>query len=196
MEDIFPKGDIDYSRLRLTPEGYYSVTKRRDGEKMMAFLEQMIPNHFSLKITDTTACVGSDTIRFSQMFEHVDSIELKNDNMRVLENNLKVYNCMNVTLHKGDATKIFNWNTDVLYIDPPWGGPSYYNRDKLEIFISNYRLDIWIEEILKRKKHPSYIILKLPRNYNFARLHYLPNVESYHFYKIRNIMIVLLTTAR
>lgn len=196
MEDIFPKGDIDYTRLRLTPEGLYSVTKRRDGEKMMSFIERMIPDCCDLKITDATACVGSDTIRFSQIFAHVDSIELKNDNLTILKNNLNVYGCNNVIVHNGDATKIFNWNTDVLYVDPPWGGPSYYNRDKLEIFLSNYRLDVWIEDVLKRKKHPSYVILKLPRNYNFARLQYLPNVESYHFYKIRNMMIVLLMTTR
>ena len=36
------------------------------------------------------------------------------------------------------------------------------------------------------------VVLKLPRNYNFARLNFLPNVESSHFYRIRNFVVTLL----
>jgi hypothetical protein len=193
MESLFPfKERVIYEDLRLTPEGIYSVTKRTDGERMIAFLYGMIPDLRKQTITDATACVGSDTLLFSLHFKKVESIELKRHNMEALQNNVRVFGAKNVGLHEGDATRIFNWKTNVLYIDPPWGGPDYYKIHNLELFMGSYRLDNWIEEILKRSDRPDTIVLKLPRNYNFTRLQFLPNVESTHFYRIRNFIVAML----
>jgi hypothetical protein len=195
MEDLFPRKDnVDYTQLRMTPEGLYSVTRRRDGQRVMEFLARTIPNVEQRTITDATACVGSDTLRFSQVFQSVHSIELKHDNVIALRNNIRVFGATNVTVYEGDATKLFNWRTDVLYIDPPWGGPDYYTVPKLDIIIGGQRLDMWIHELLKDKQRPAYVILKLPRNYNFAHLHFLPNVIETMFYRVRNFMIVLIQT--
>ena len=195
MEDLFPrKENVDYSQLRMTPEGLYSVTRRRDGQRVMDFLERTIPNVGIRTITDATACVGSDTLRFSQIFQSVHSIELKHDNVAALRNNIRVFGSTNVTVYEGDATKLFNWKTDVLYIDPPWGGPDYYTVPKLDIFMGNQRLDMWVHGLLKEKQRPSYVILKLPRNYNFTNLHFLPNVIETMFYRVRNFTIVLIQT--
>jgi predicted RNA methylase len=193
MESLFPfKERVIYSNLRLTPEGLYSVTKRIDGERLIAFLHGMIPGLGKQTITDATACVGSDTLLFSLHFKKVHSIEWKRHNMEALQNNVDVFEAQNVSLHEGDATRIFDWNTNVLYVDPPWGGPNYYKVYNLELFMGSYRLDNWIEEILKRDNRPETVVLKLPRNYNFTRLQFLPNVESTHFYRIRNFIVVML----
>ena len=193
MEAYFPfKERVVYSDLILTPEGLYSVTKRIDGERLIAFLNGMIPDIRKQTITDATACVGGDTLLFSLHFKKVESIEWKRHNMAALQNNVDVFGAGNVVLHEGDATRVFNWKTDVLYVDPPWGGPDYRKLQNLELFIGSYRLDKWIEEILKRTERPKTVVLKLPRNYNFARLNFLPNVESSHFYRIRNFVVTLL----
>jgi len=193
MEAYFPfKERVVYSDLILTPEGLYSVTKRIDGERLIAFLNGMIPDIRKQTITDATACVGGDTLLFSLHFKKVESIEWKRHNMAALQNNVEVFGAGNVVLHEGDATRVFNWKTDVLYVDPPWGGPDYRKLQNLELFIGSYRLDKWIEEILKRTDRPKTVVLKLPRNYNFARLNFLPNVESSHFYRIRNFVVTLL----
>jgi len=193
MEAYFPfKERVVYSDLILTPEGLYSVTKRIDGERLIAFLNGMIPDIRKQTITDATACVGGDTLLFSLHFKKVEGIEWKRHNMAALQNNVEVFGAGNVVLHEGDATRVFNWKTDVLYVDPPWGGPDYRKLQNLELFIGSYRLDKWIEEILKRTDRPKTVVLKLPRNYNFARLNFLPNVESSHFYRIRNFVVVLL----
>lgn len=195
MEDVFPrKEDIDYTRLQMTPEGLYSITRRRDSEKIVQYLKDMIPDIAHKTITDATACVGGDTIQFAMAFQKVHSVEWKRDNYIVLQNNISVYGLHNVYLHEGDVTKILNWKTDVLYIDPPWGGPHYYTIPSLDVFIGHIRIDNWIESILKRDTYAKYIVLKLPRNYNFSRLHFLPNIESSHLYRIRGFVIVLLKT--
>ena len=196
MENVFPlKDGVDYSRMRMTPEGLYSVTRRRDAEHILGFLKSKISNIPKLSITDATACIGGDTIHFSCQFRKVDSIEWKHDNFVVLRNNVEVFGAKNVTLHEGDATKLFNWKTDVLYIDPPWGGPEYYKQKRLDLFVGSYRLDNWIEDILNRPTYPKFIVLKVPQNYNFSRLHFLPHVESTHIYRIRRFAILLLCTS-
>ena len=193
MDALFPfKERVIYQDLRVTPEGLYSVTKRIDGERLIAFLHGMIADVGKKTITDATACVGSDTLLFSLHFKKVESIELKRHNMVALQNNVDVFRANNVTLHEGDATRIFNWKTDVLYVDPPWGGPDYYKIPCLELYIGGQRLDMWIEDVLRRPERPETIVLKLPRNYNFTRLQFLPNVDSTHFYRIRNFTLALL----
>lgn len=195
MDTVFPfKENVDYTKLQMTPEGLYSITRRRDGERILAFLRSKIANISTLSITDATACVGGDTLLFSLYFRKVDSIEWKHDNCIVLRNNVDVFGATNVKIHEGDSSQIFNWKTDVLYVDPPWGGPDYYKQPSLDLYIGIFRLDIWIEEILKRDKRPQYIVLKVPQNYNFSRLHFMPHVNETHIFRIRRFAIMLLAT--
>lgn len=194
MEDVFPhKPGVYYDQLRMTPEGLYSVTRRRDGERIMAMLRKSIPHLASRHVTDATACVGSDTLRWSMESARVDAIEWKRDNATVLRHNVRVFGATNVRIHEGDATRVFQWKTDVLYIDPPWGGPEYYKVPKLDVFVGDTRLDTWVESVLRRKDRPAYIVLKLPRNYHFARIQFLPTITHTILYRIRNFVIAVLS---
>ena len=194
MEDLFPKKEgIDYSLLKTTSEGSYSITRRRDAERIMIVLGNIFKDTSKMTITDATACIGGDTLNFALRFAHVHSIEISQENFDALENNLKVYGLHNVTLHHGDSTKIFNWNTNVLYIDPPWGGKDYRKHKELDLFLSETRLDCWLEEILSKKNRPEYIVLKLPSNYNFRRLNFLLNIDYIRPYQIRSYVVVIIT---
>ena len=149
MEDLFPRKEgIDYSKLQTTEEGSYSITRRRDAERILHVLKHTFPHSRDMTITDATACIGGDTLNFASQFSHVHSIEVKEDNFKALTNNVEVYRFQNITLHHGDSTLLFNWNTHVLYIDPPWGGKDYKKHANLDLFMSKKRLDVWLEEIL------------------------------------------------
>jgi hypothetical protein len=193
MEDIFPKKDgIQYLNLKTTEEGSYSITRRRDADRIMLVLKGIFKHMNCMTITDSTACIGGDTINFALNFRHVHSIELKADNYDALVNNIEVYQLNNVTLHHADSVKLFNWNTDVLYVDPPWGGKDYKQYTNLDLYLSEKRLDVWLEEILSRKNRPRYVVLKLPANYNFNRLNFLINVENIRPYQIRSYILVII----
>jgi len=193
MEDLFPpKEGLDYTNLKTTAEGSYSITRRRDAERIMNVLRNTIKNMNELTITDATACIGGDTINFAFYFGHVHSIEINKENFEVLENNVGAYKFNNITLHHADAVKLFQWNTHVLYIDPPWGGKDYKQHVDLDLFLSDKRLDCWLEEILSRKNRPGHIILKLPSNYNFKRFNFLINVNKIRPYQIRSYVLVII----
>lgn len=195
MEDVFPyKENVNYENLQMTPEAIYSITRRRDSERIIQYLKEIIPNIEHKTITDGTACIGGDTIQFAMTFQKVHTVEWKHDNFIVLQNNVHTYGLQNVIFHEGDVTKLFNWKTDVLYIDPPWGGPAYHTLSALDLYLGYNRLDNWLEHMLKSNIYPSYIVLKLPRNYRFSRLQFLPNIASQHVYRIRGFIIVILVT--
>lgn len=194
MDEVFPlREGIDYKKLILTEEGEYSVTRRRDADRIISIIKTVLRDTKNRTITDATGCMGGDTIHFALHFQKVDSIEINSDNFEALKNNVQTYGLENVTLHLGDATDIFRWKTDVLYIDPPWGGPNYKDTKNLDLYMSSKRIDRWLEEILLRKNRPSYIILKLPQNYNFPRLNFISNVEYIKPYRIRSYVLVIIT---
>lgn len=194
MDEVFPLQEgIAYERLRLTEEGEYSITKRRDAFRIMSILKAVIKDTKTKTITDATGCVGGDTIHFGLNFKSVDSIEINFDNFEALKNNVEVYGLKNVQLYYGDALMLFNWRTDVLYIDPPWGGPNYKEQKNLDLFMSSKRIDEWLEEILLRRNRPSYIVLKLPQNFNFTRFNFLSNVDYIKPYRVRSYVLVVIT---
>lgn len=193
MDEIFRiEQNVDIQKLRLTPEGVYSITKRKDGERIINIIKHNVYDLKNKTITDVTGCVGGDTINFGFNCNLVHTIELNKDNFEALQNNVGVYNLKNVKLYNEDSTTFFNWKTDVLYIDPPWGGPEYKSNQKLDLFMSSKRIDVWLEEILLRKNRPDYIFIKLPFNYNFERFTNLPNIEHIKPYRIRTYVLVFI----
>ena len=191
MDEVFPlREGVEYTRLTLTPEGKYSVTRRRDADRIVTIVSKTVGGLKSKTITDATGCNGGDTIHFALKSKYVNSIELNEENFKALQNNVAVYELENVTLHHGDCTKVFNWRSDILFVDPPWGGPAYKENVTLDLYLSEKRIDEWLEEVLRRKMRPSYIFLKLPHNYNFNRLNFLSNIEMIRPYRIRNYILI------
>jgi tRNA G37 N-methylase Trm5 len=193
MEDMFPRGSVDYSRLHVTEEGAYSITRRRDADQIIHIIKNTVPEYETKSITDATGCIGGDTLNFATVFEKVHSIELNTDNYEALKNNVGVYGFTNISLYHGDCTEVYKWASDVLYIDPPWGGPNYRTIQNLNLYLGNIRLDDWLEDILSGPYRPSHIFLKVPLNYNTKPLQFLTNIKSISMHRIRTYMLVHIT---
>jgi len=186
MEEFFPKkSGVDYSKLKLTPEGEYSITKRKDGDVLLRHMRSVLKTLKDKHITDLTGNVGGDTILFGLHFKQVDSIELNPSNFEALRNNVDVFGLTNVKLHQGDSTRLFNWKTDVLYIDAPWGGPDYKQHKELDLYLGDKRVDEYVREVLARENRPAHVFLKVPRNYKFDRF------EDVEKFKIRGYYLIL-----
>jgi tRNA G37 N-methylase Trm5 len=193
MEDMFPRGSVDYSRLQVTEEGAYSITRRRDADQIIHIIKNAVPEYETKSITDATGCIGGDTLNFATVFEKVHSIELNTDNYEALKNNVGVYGFTNISLYHGDCTEVYKWASDALYIDPPWGGPNYRTIQNLNLYLGNVRLDDWLEDILSGPYRPSHIFLKVPLNYNTKPLQFLTNIKSISMHRIRTYMLVHIT---
>uniref|UniRef100_A0A6C0AJ00 Trimethylguanosine synthase n=1 Tax=viral metagenome TaxID=1070528 RepID=A0A6C0AJ00_9ZZZZ len=194
MEDAFPKKEgINYNQLQLTEEGEYSITRRRDGEHILYVVSSVVGQLETKSLTDATACVGGDTINFALNFREVHSIEYSKTNFEALKNNVNVFGLTNVSLYLGNCIEIYKWASDVLYVDPPWGGPEYKKQNSIDLYLGATRLDDWLEDILSGPYRPSFVFLKVPINYNAVPLQFLANVRSVRSFRIRSYVLVCIT---
>jgi 16S rRNA G966 N2-methylase RsmD len=52
---------------------------------------------------------------------------------------------------------------DLIFIDPPWGGPDYKNKDSIDLYLSDTELSEVCEHI---KDNTQFIGIKVPVNFN------------------------------
>lgn len=88
---------------------------------------------------DGTACVGGNTIVFSNVFEHVFAVEIDETRCAMLRNNLSVLGCKNVTCMCADFVRALPDLPDceLLFLGPEWGRPEYVNLDKVSLQVGD-----------------------------------------------------------
>ena len=158
---------IDYNQMRMTYVGWYSATKKMEAEKLI----ELISNEYSRRIrsqlntiTDGTAGIGGNTIAFGKRFM-VNAVEphpLRHEILEEAVDKFKQSSYVKTYNHK--LEDIYDTlNQDVLFIDPPWGGPNYKSDVIKDIKLGDILIEDWVERGLKRAK---MIVFKLPLNYN------------------------------
>jgi 16S rRNA G966 N2-methylase RsmD len=116
-------------------------------------------------ITDATACVGGNTISFADFF-FVNSVEMSPQRARMLANNIRVFGKQSkVHVFSSDYTQIMNdLKQDVVFFDPPWGGTSYKEKEKIDMFLGPHNIiDLSITLL---KGGTKLVAIKAPTNYN------------------------------
>lgn len=185
INDFDPKlyfdiNDINNSnnKLLLTNKGVYSITKYDDAQWITESIYKYLSNIsiinidemktflYKYNIIDTTACVGGNTLNFCKYFFNIFSIELNNIHFNVLKNNINVCNYNNVKLYNGNFIDILKKEkiiSDIVFIDPPWGGFKYKSFKYFNLKLGNIPIDIIISNLLINFK---YVVLKAPFNIN------------------------------
>lgn len=164
--------------LCLTDVGLYSVTRWRDAQTLIACMERYVDSDLvlgDLVITDACAGVGGDVFQFSQRFKHVNAVELLPLHCAVIENNmiaLRGAAHRNVTVlcaNYVDVLGIFKFwpgkalHQNVVYFDPPWGGPGYLKHKKLELQLDGVPVSRLVE-FLFRNQLAQFVFVKAPQN--------------------------------
>lgn len=149
-------------QLKLDDEAFYSVTDQYTADRISKDILRILPN--LQVITDATACIGGNTYSFSKFFPKVNAIEVDSLRYQYLEHNLKVLETLNVEFHLSDLLiACQRLSQDLVFIDPPWGGPDYKSKDAIDLYISDIELSEVCEHI---KDTTKYIAIKVPINFN------------------------------
>jgi hypothetical protein len=182
--DIFPKNKkINMSKLLITTEGQFSVSKRKGAKKLVNIITNIMKTN-DITITDGTANVGSDTLMLAKYFKYVNSIELDNTNFIVLKNNIDTYQYNNIKLINGDTTHELNYiKQDVIYIDAPWGGKNYKNLKQLKLFIGKMELS---DVFNKFKNKTKLFIFKVQYNYDINNFLIKTKVKNLRIYSYQS----------
>jgi 16S rRNA G966 N2-methylase RsmD len=194
---LFPiEPNILYNNLLMTNEGLYSITHAHYANQITNFIIQSLGSNKKsndLIITDATANVGGNTLNFSKHFKHVNAIELSKINCHVLKNNvLKVYNRENVNIICSDFLDIINnLKQDIIFMDPPWGGPDYKKKENLILQLSNINISTIIDNIFKNK-NASMVVIKVPSNIDLNEIIKTINFKKFEFFKIKNYGLIII----
>jgi 16S rRNA G966 N2-methylase RsmD len=200
-----PRPGLDFSQLRLTNISLYSTTPWKEAN----FISRAIVNFYksehptikidnpeNLTITDCTANVGGNTISFYlNGIKNVNAVEIDAVTCNLLKQNLRAYKLPTDGVHCCDYLSIYkNLTQDVVFLDPPWGGPDYKKATILDLFLGQTNIiDICCQ--LMTEKKASLIVLKLPLNFNLPGLiEKMPNHsfltqkiyrnQNYHSYNV------------
>ncbi len=152
-------------KLQLDQEALYSTTDQLTADKITKDLLRVVSRNCT--ITDATACIGGNTFSFAQSFKQVLAIEKDPRRAQMLRTNMTLLGTKNVTTVCGDAiTLIPQSHHDLIFIDPPWGGPEYKQHVTVTLALSNVALPTLCNEFAN---HTKYIALKVPVNFDEAQ---------------------------
>jgi 16S rRNA G966 N2-methylase RsmD len=168
----FQKG-VNKSKLQLYHSSVYSMSLPFDSQEVCQKIKELLPDVVDkLSITDTTANVGGNTLAFSSNFTNVNAIEIDKDIYNSLVHNCnKIYCHKNIRFYNDDCIEKVKeldnkGEQDIIFIDPPWGGPSYKEHDKLQLFLSDTNIYDIIKDWYLNLHNLKLIIVKCPFNFD------------------------------
>ncbi len=160
--------------FKITKQGRYSATPYLVSSRMVSRLRNYY-NHPIKTIMDLGSGTGSDTINFAFNFPDaiIVSYEPNPDNFAALTNNVGLYSLKNVKTIRNPYSKRIDFSkTDVLYMDPPWGGPEYKEKKELELYFGKKdEVKINVKDIAIRALNSGVklVILKVPKNFSICK---------------------------
>lgn len=174
IKKIFPIDNCNNIHgLLYDSEGLWSISHPNHANKLSENIKSFENEHLKLNtILDATAGLGGNTLSFARYFKNVLSIEFDNNRFNMLNNNVKYYNFNNINLFNNDLIELFPKLTeeiDVVFVDPPWGGPNYKYDSNLKIELSGKGLDD-VTQLIGNNNKVKLIVYKLPYNFNLSEI--------------------------
>lgn len=177
-------------KIQLDEVAQYSVTDTRTADEISDFIAQLDGlNRGNITITDGTACCGGNTTSFCKKFKKVQAVELDQTRCNMLQHNLKLLEYTNVICYNADYLNLLSsLRQDIVFLDPPWGGPSYKDQDKVELFLGDVSLDKICDSLKGRTK---YIIIKAPPNLNYEKFSAKITGNLQVFHQFRKMLLIV-----
>lgn len=178
LKKIFPHEKCkNIYNLKYDSEGLWSISHPNHADELSKKIKLFEKTGINTDvILDATAGLGGNTLSFANFFDKVISVEFNKKRFNLLKNNIDNYTFTNINIYNNNFIKLFGTLTeriDVVFIDPPWGGPGYKYDDNLIIKISDFDLsDICyiISNYSYQNNKIKLIVFKLPYNFNILEL--------------------------
>tara|TARA_Y100000589_G_C27136773_1_gene622913 strand:+ start:770 stop:1381 length:612 start_codon:yes stop_codon:yes gene_type:complete len=159
------------SKIKIDKVSSYSVTELGVADKMSRILLKNPLISKESVILDGMACIGGNTISFCRNFNQVYCVEIDSVRFNYLNSNLRILGLENVTSYNGSILDYYkNIKSDILFLDPEWGGPDYDMKKKINVYINNIAINEFCKMIMDSISPPKVISLKLPKNYDLDLL--------------------------
>jgi hypothetical protein len=191
---FFPvKNGVTSAHVRLTNIGTYSMTAPAQADVMCAHIAAALGRPAAdVCITDALANMGGMTMAFARHFKRVNACEIVPLHCDILRHNLNAYGLADkVAIRCGDyMDHVLSLEQDVVYFDPPWGGPEYRRVGApLSLGIDNVNIACIIQALLRPPRpRAECVVMRVPVNYAFGDLHTkLDGMIVTHFHISRGV---------
>lgn len=147
----------------------YSITKQEIADSMTNLLKALPHITRDSPILDATACVGGNTLSFCSYFTNVTAIEMDESRYGYLRHNLSLFGYSHVTVINCNCINYIRnlendmIHYDIMFFDPPWGGPEYKSHKKIMLFLQEISM-VHLLDIVRNKTR--YYVLKVPLNFD------------------------------
>jgi len=175
--------------MKHTTQGEYSVSKPRDSKKIfniiikeLCLLKNFNNDLSNVKITDATAGNGGDTITFAKKNMKVLAIEKNINEYNMLIENLNTFNVHIRTINDSCLNHICKNYQDILYMDPPWGGPDYVKQNNIALKIDDLSIISIVKKILLNN-HALITAIKAPFNFEYEK--FQSTLKLYNIYSTK-----------
>lgn len=150
-------------RMSLDPEALYSLAI----QEVALNVAMKIPED---TVVDAFCGAGGFAIAFARTGKMVTAIEIDENRLAMARKNAELFGVADrIEFCLGRAELMLNTikGAEVIFLDPPWGGPSYSNMSGF--LLSNFQPDG--TQLLKQAfSITDRVVMRLPKNFNFSEL--------------------------
>ena len=177
--DFFPTKDLDVlARIQLTEESLYSSTTLAHA----SYIRDIIKLYYEedeykdLVITDATSCIGGTIMACIEPFGEINAVELNPIHAKIMKHNLAtVFPNKHINIINDNFISIattFKPKSNVVILDPPWGGCDYYKEVNLKLYLNDKDGNaVEMVDIINMMRDETDIVLaRVPFNYDMDRL--------------------------
>lgn len=169
----------DINSFKVDDIAMYSITSAKIAHALSNEIHALMGTD-GIVITDATASVGGNSIPFMEHsgFEVVNMVEVSMCRFKMLKHNITLQGAgKKYTLYNRNYLDIYHTLTqDIVFIDPPWGGPEYKLKRSLHLFLSGVNISVVCNNIFNARS-TKYIILKVPINFDIDS--FIENVQPH-----------------
>jgi predicted RNA methylase len=123
-------------------------------------------------LIDCTANCGASAIAAfcTGEFKSITAFEIDRETYNCLNKNISLYQA-DIANFCADYTEVYQkYYADIIFIDPPWGGPGYRKHKNIQLRMSDLEVCVLIQRIFD-KRLAQMIVLKAPINYTYATIY-------------------------
>jgi 16S rRNA G966 N2-methylase RsmD len=184
----------DVSKYSITlPDKAQTISEVTKKNYQLVFPDDDLSN---ITITDAMACVGGNTLSFSNYFNKVIANEINTTRYQYLVHNMKEYNRDNIVFYNDNYLNLMNkLEQNIVFIDPPWGGPIYKSQYKMEIVLQDEaeketNIHEMVNILFENNSGTKMIIFKLPINHNIEN--FKQSRYKYKMICLKNMLLIMM----
>lgn len=188
----------EITQLQIDKEAYFSTTQADIAKDMTRMMAGLMPGK-DLTVTDACASCGGNAMSLvaSNAFKCVQMVEIDSERYAMLRNNVmmakeKCNSRSETVFCRGPYAEFMNQlRQDIVFVDPPWGGPMYYKNRYIVLHL-DVHLARLVCDLYNQNNGTRFVVFKAPKNFDMFDMRHQLRQNNEHFAAMEYAGVTLL----